>query len=308
MAIYATIGDPPSRATLKLYSHWEGVKGYIVVNSTADCYVAAIQSPDGTYLYNKLGTIQNSKELTTRVALNVTFTKGTYTFSTGVLDSENNSLAEGGVISNAVVGGEEQDPQLTVVAFAERIADIKKDILEAIASKGVDITSKTAFAKYPSLIRAITTSSGTDSDSSTSGSSTAPTPPVVPDIPFTTATPDVIVQGYTAYVNGEVITGTMPLSKPSLTTKGIRVPRGYVQEEIVYSVSNTQSVIVPGREDIHISGGVVISDIYIRGDENLLAENIKDGVTIFGVSGNYVGAEAVTISRNRRVDIALTEL
>lgn len=80
-----------------------------------------------------------------------------------------------------------------------------------------------------------------------------------------TATAGDIVSGKTAYVNGSLVTG-------SITEKS-------AQEYI------------PSTFDQTIAANQYLSGIQtIKGDENLLAENIKSGVTIFGVVGTYTGA------------------
>lgn len=80
-----------------------------------------------------------------------------------------------------------------------------------------------------------------------------------------TATASDILSGKTAYVNGQKITG-------SITSKG-------AQE------------YTPSTSDQTITANQYLSGIQtIKGDANLLAENIKSGVTIFGVVGTYTGA------------------
>lgn len=79
-----------------------------------------------------------------------------------------------------------------------------------------------------------------------------------------TATAAEIREGYTAYVNGEKITGTIE----SLNA-------------ITYTPSVENQIISQGR---YLDG-----DQIILGDANLVPENIKAGVSIFNVNGTFSG-------------------
>lgn len=76
-----------------------------------------------------------------------------------------------------------------------------------------------------------------------------------------TAKAQEIVEGKTAYVNGEKITGTMPKVEGGVVTPG------------------TSSKVVVQR------GRYTMGTITVKGDANLKPENIKSGITIFGVVG-----------------------
>lgn len=79
-----------------------------------------------------------------------------------------------------------------------------------------------------------------------------------------TATASDILLGKTAYVNDKKITGT-------ITTK----------ESQEYT---------PSTSDQTIEAGVYLNGIQtIKGDANLISENIKSGVSIFGITGTYTG-------------------
>lgn len=82
-----------------------------------------------------------------------------------------------------------------------------------------------------------------------------------------TATASHILSGKTAYVNGQKITGTMS-SKSAAT----------------YTPSTSTQTIASGQ---YLSGAQTI-----KGDSNLVASNIKSGVSIFGVSGTYSGSSS----------------
>ena len=80
-----------------------------------------------------------------------------------------------------------------------------------------------------------------------------------------TATAGDILNGKTAYVKGEKVTGT-------ITIKGAQV----------YTPRATDQTILAGY---YLKGNQTI-----EGDANLTAENIKSGVSIFGVAGTYAGS------------------
>lgn len=75
-----------------------------------------------------------------------------------------------------------------------------------------------------------------------------------------------ILKDKTAYVNGQKVTGTI--------------------------TSVNAQTITPTTTDQTVNGNVFLAGaITVTGDANLLAENIKSGVTIFGVTGTYTGEE-----------------
>lgn len=76
-----------------------------------------------------------------------------------------------------------------------------------------------------------------------------------------------ILSGKTAYAGGAKVTGTIP--------------------------SKAASTITPGTADQTIAAGRYLSGKQtIKGDANLLAENIAQGVSIFGVVGTHAGGSA----------------
>lgn len=83
-----------------------------------------------------------------------------------------------------------------------------------------------------------------------------------------------ILSGYQAInEDGEIITGTIP--------------------------SQGAQTITPGTSNKTIASGRYLSGTQtIAGDSDLIASNIKSGINIFGVTGNYSGAEVqrITIS------------
>lgn len=99
-----------------------------------------------------------------------------------------------------------------------------------------------------------------------------------------------ILSGKMAYVNGEKITGTYVDSSAA--------------EQFV-----PESPYTPITTDITLAteNKIVSSDIVISGDANLLAENIKAGVSIFGITGTYGGLnEQIVFDANNRDNIVLS--
>ena len=120
-----------------------------------------------------------------------------------------------------------------------------------------------------------------------------------------TATASDIIEGKTAYANGEKVTGTIPTvaqATPSISvstagkiTASATQSAGYVNsgtksatKQLATQVAQT---ITPGTSDRTIASGRYLTGTQtIKGDANLVAGNIKSGVSIFGVAGTYEGS------------------
>lgn len=87
------------------------------------------------------------------------------------------------------------------------------------------------------------------------------------DISNDTVTANILAKGYTAHdKTGNIITGTL-MQQPGKT-------------------------VTPGTSDVVAveSGKYTTGTVYIKGDSNLTANNIKSGISIFGVTGTYEGS------------------
>jgi len=106
-----------------------------------------------------------------------------------------------------------------------------------------------------------------------------------------------ILAGKTAYVNEEKVTGDIPTKTASditIADNVVTVPKGYYSSQKTKTVGTAQAAqtITPGTQDQTIDAGKYLTGAQtIKGDANLLAENIKAGVTIFGIEGTYTGEE-----------------
>lgn len=119
-----------------------------------------------------------------------------------------------------------------------------------------------------------------------------------------TATAADILERKTAYVKGQKLRGTMPevaLTMPviefdsatGLVTAKVTQSAGYINAGT--KTSNKQletqisATITPGtaKKTAVPIGRYTTGTVYVAGDPNLVPENIKAGVTIFGVTGTY---------------------
>ena len=120
-----------------------------------------------------------------------------------------------------------------------------------------------------------------------------------------TATASDIRDGKTAYVNGGKVTGTIPTvaqATPSISVSTAGKITASATQSAGYVSTGTKSAtkqlatqeaqtITPGTSDKTIaSGRYLVGTQTIKGDANLVAGNIKSGVSIFGVAGTYEGS------------------
>ena len=122
--------------------------------------------------------------------------------------------------------------------------------------------------------------------------------------------------------SGNKITGTLATvtqATPSITVNSAGLITASATQSAGYVASGTKSAtkqlttksaatITPGTSNQTIAAGTYLTGAQtIKGDSNLVAGNIKSGVSIFGVRGNYVGSgsgstnlqdKSVTITAN----------
>ena len=108
-----------------------------------------------------------------------------------------------------------------------------------------------------------------------------------------TAEANEIMNGETAYVNGSKVTGTFTIDE-ELTTQDDLIAQiqnavnnlPEIEEEVSVLQDKTVTPTASSQTIIADSGYDGLNSVTINGDENLVAENIVSGVSIFGVEGN----------------------
>ena len=123
-----------------------------------------------------------------------------------------------------------------------------------------------------------------------------------------TATTSNVLSGKTFYKDGVCYTGTMTtatqatpninVSSTGLITASATQSAGYVssgtKEATKQLSTKSATTYTPNTNNQTISSGYYLTGTQtIKGDSNLVASNIKSGVSIFGVNGSYSGGASV---------------
>lgn len=103
-----------------------------------------------------------------------------------------------------------------------------------------------------------------------------------------------ILSGKTAYVDGNKITGTITSKEaqtyiPSSSEQIIDAGQYLSGTQTISAVPTEEKTITPSAlsQEITPTENKFLSKVTVSGDADLTAENVKSGVTIFGVEGSY---------------------
>lgn len=173
------------------------------------------------------------------------------------------------------------------LSISEKLSDIqttKTAIREAIVAKGVDMPDGTTFRQYSNKIDDIIG---------------------VPDLSNPGAADDLRSGKQLVGADGSIVTGNLPevtqatptisVSSGGLITASATQSGGIVEggtkSTTQQLTTEEMQIVTPGTESISIgaAGSYMLGEIYILGDENLVPENIAEGVSIFGVQGTHSG-------------------
>lgn len=183
----------------------------------------------------------------------------------------------------------------------------KELIADAIAGKGVPTSANDTYATMAGNIEKIET--GIDISDATLTSASE----LKQNIVAYTKTGQRIVG---SLGQGKVNTPSISVSATGKIMAGTSYTSGIIGQGTVnntYQLSTKdETTITPGtsQKTAVATGTYTIGPVYVAGDENLKASNIKNGVSIFGVTGKYIGTDyerypeaTVTITRTGNIEI-----
>lgn len=113
-----------------------------------------------------------------------------------------------------------------------------------------------------------------------------------------TATEADLLSGKIAYVNGNKITGTIASKEaqtyvPSASEQVINSGQYLAGAQTIIAVPTEEKSITPSSstQEVAPTAGKFLNKVTVSGDANLVADNIKNGVSIFGVQGTLTSLD-----------------
>ena len=140
---------------------------------------------------------------------------------------------------------------------------------------------------------------------------------VPPSTSSQTVTPDTGYDGLSQVTVEAIPTATQ--ATPSITVDSAGLITASATQSEGYVAAGTKSAtqqltkqlgktVTPGTSDVVAveSGKYTTGTVYVKGDSNLVADNIKSGTSIFGVTGTYVDSTPIEISTDSEMEAVLT--
>ena len=140
---------------------------------------------------------------------------------------------------------------------------------------------------------------------------------ITPSTLIQTITPDADYDGL-SQVTVKAIP-TVAQATPSITVDTTGLITSSATQSEGYVTAGTKSTtqqltkqlgktVTPGTSDVIAveSGKYTTGTVYVKGDSNLTADNIKSGTNIFGVTGSYVDSTPIEISTDAGMEAVLT--
>lgn len=198
---------------------------------------------------------------------------------------ESNAEKLDGIAQSLESGGMLSDPSLGLAALKQSLDELKnyvgngkKNVANAITGKGIPTATDADFATLVQNIESIVTLMQGTQDA--------------------TAEAAHILSGASAYVKGVKVNGSMPNRGAVSQSLGVNgsyvIPQGYHNGSGTVSQSvptqGVQTIMPKSYAQSIPAGRYLTGQQTIAGDGNLVPGNIKQGVSIFGVAGNYKGS------------------
>ena len=140
---------------------------------------------------------------------------------------------------------------------------------------------------------------------------------VTPSTSAQTITPDTDYDGLSKVTVKAI--PTVAQARPSITVDSTGLITASATQSEGYVTAGTKSAthqltkqlgktVTPGTSDVVAveSGKYTTGTVYVKGDSNLTADNIKSGTNIFGVTGSYVDSTPIEISTDAEMEAVLT--
>ena len=139
---------------------------------------------------------------------------------------------------------------------------------------------------------------------------------VTPSTSAQTITPDTDYDGLSQVTVEAIPTATQAMPSIMVDSSGLITASATQSEGYVTAgtKSTTQQLtkqlgktVTPGTSDVVAveSGKYTTGTVYVKGDSNLTADNIKSGTSIFGVTGSYVDSTPIEISTDAGMEAVL---
>ena len=107
-----------------------------------------------------------------------------------------------------------------------------------------------------------------------------------------------LLNGKTAYVNGAKVTGTIvskeaQIYTPSSSQQVINAGQYLAGAQTISAVPTEEKSVTPSisEQEVIPTAGKFLNKVIVGGDANLVANNIKSGVSIFGVQGTLTSLD-----------------
>lgn len=178
---------------------------------------------------------------------------------------------------------------MSIATEIQRLKNAKASIKSSIEGKGVTVSDITKLDQYYAYIDNIVTPNLQEKT-------------VNPQTSAQTIKPDSGYNGLSKVTVKAMPTATqatpiISVSSSGLITASATQSEGYVsagtKSATQHLTTQERTTITPGTANTTISSGVYTTGtVTIKGDKNLVPENIKSGISIFGVTGNYSGSSS----------------